>query len=97
MGFGVTQGGFQYLLMHFWGPESQEELLSFSEPQILHPPHRGGDDGSLTGLLDDMNYVQHRHSEMMGFLLHFPSDIKGSHEATVWALPSLMGSCSWLR
>ena len=32
-----------------------------------------------------------------GFLLHFPSDIKGSHEASVGTLTSLMGSCSWLQ
>lgn len=33
----------------------------------------------------------------MGFWWNFLTAINGSHEATVWALTNLMGSCSWLQ
>lgn len=66
------------------------KMSHLASPSLRFFTHHIGDaDGSLTGLLEDVNYVcahlvHHRHSEMV-FLLHFPGDIKGSQEATVWA------------
>lgn len=96
MGFGVIRVGLNICSCTSWVLRAKVSCFtSLSLRFFIY--HIAGDDGSLAELLDDMNYVHHRHSEMMGFLLHFPSDIKDSRKATVWALPSLMGSCSWLQ